>query len=253
MEQLSGFSQQELLHKSLEDLDKINQNSTFYEQLKAQISEQKQFTCTVEQRHKNGKIYACQLKLTLQATEKYLSYFGVLQIVSETLLFDRLTGLPLRPLFNFTLQKNLARAQRHQKHFAVLLVNIENRREVRHCFGDELNDQWIQTLASMLKTTVRDSDTVAWDGESQFIVLLEEISQAKDAGLVGQMILFKLTQPLKLADQEIRGEINIGIAIYPQDHQDAESLVQMAEIALERARKQGGGGQCCFYNPQLQY
>jgi diguanylate cyclase (GGDEF)-like protein len=177
----------------------------------------------------------------------------VLQIVSETLLFDRLTGLPLQPLFNFTLQKNLARAQRHQKHFAVLLVNIENRREVRHHFGDEVNDQWIQTLASMLKTTVRDSDTVAWDGESQFIVLLEEISQAKDAGLVGQMILFKLTQPLKLADQEIRGEVNIGIAIYPQDHQDAESLVQMAEIALERARKQGGGGQCCFYNPQLQY
>lgn len=253
MEQLSGFSQRELLHNSLQNLDKDNQNSTFYELLKKQISEQKQLTCSIEQRHKQGKIYTCQLKLTVQTTEKHLNYLAVLQVPSEAQLFDSLTGLPLRPLFNFTLQKNLARAQRHQKHFAVLLVNVENRREVRHHFGDIINDQWIQTLASMLKTTVRDCDTVAWDGEQQFIVLLEEITQAKDAGLVGQMILFKLTQPLKFAEYEIQGEINIGIAIYPQDHNEAESLVQLAEIALERARKQGYGGQCCFHNPQLQY
>lgn len=253
MEQLSGFSQQELLQNSLQNLDKNRPNSTFYEYLKNEISEQKQLICTLEQRHKHGKIYTCQLKLTVQTTEKHLTYLAVLQARSESQLFDCLTGLPLRPLFNFTLQKNLARAQRHQKHFAVLLVNIENRREVRHRFGDIINDQWIQTLAGMLKTTVRDCDTVAWDGEQQFIVLLEEITQAKDAGLVGQMILFKLTQPLKFAENEVHGEINIGIAIYPQDHNEAESLVQMAEIALERARKQGGGGQCCFHNPQLQY
>lgn len=253
MEQLSGFSQQELLHNSLLNLDKNTKNSAFYEQLKTQISEQKQLTCHIEQRHKNGTIYACQLKLTVQTTEQPLTYLAVLQVPSETLLFDRLTGLPLRMLFNFTLQKNLARAQRHQKNFAILLVSIENRQEVRHNFGNEIYDQWLQILASMLKTTVRDSDTVAWDGEQQFIVLLEEITQAKDAGLVGQMVLFKLTQPIKLAEHQIQVEVNIGIAIYPQDHSDAESLVQMAEIALERARKQGYGGQCCFHNPQLQY
>jgi len=107
-------------------------------------------------------------------------------------------------------------------------------------------------LGNMLKATVRDSDTVAWDGKQQFIILLEEISQAKDAGLVGQMILFKLTQPLKFAELEVHGEVNIGIAIYPDDHHEPDYLVQMAAIALERAEKQGTGGQCCFHNPKLQ-
>ncbi|MEZ5670855.1 MAG: diguanylate cyclase [Thiotrichaceae bacterium] len=146
-------------------------------------------------------------------------------------------------------KKSDKEAQRHQKNFAVLLVNVENLFKIQQQFGYVIGDNWLKMLGAMLKTTVRESDTVAWDGKQRFIILLEEIAQAKDAGLVGQMILFKLMQPTKFAEHEVYGEVNIGIAIYPEDHHEAEHLIQMAEIALERAEKQGRGGQCCFLIP----
>jgi diguanylate cyclase (GGDEF)-like protein/PAS domain S-box-containing protein len=252
MERLSGYSIQELQHKSLSSLDKNEDNLIFYQELQQQLVQQRQVDTQIEQRHKQGAIYVCNLKVTVYRDNHDLHYLAVLQSRPEALLFDPLTDLPLRAIFDFNLQKNLARAQRHQKKFAVLLVRVENLAKVQQQFGYPIRDKWLQMLGNMLKTTVRDSDTVAWNGQQQFIVLLEEISQAKDAGLVGQMILFKLTQALKFGEQEVQGEINIGIAVYPEDHQEAEYLVQMAGIALERAEKQGSGGQCCFHNPKLQ-
>jgi diguanylate cyclase (GGDEF)-like protein/PAS domain S-box-containing protein len=252
VERLSGYSIHELHHKPLYFLDKNSDNLIFYQELQQQLMQQKQLNIRIEQRHKQGATYACDLKMMVCQNNHDLSYVAVLQTLPESLLFDMLTGLPLRAMFDFNLQKNLARAQRHHKNFAVLLVRVENLSIIQHRFGYAVSDKWLQMLGNMLKATVRDSDTVAWDGKQQFIILLEEISQAKDAGLVGQMILFKLTQPLKFAELEVHGEVNIGIAIYPDDHHEPDYLVQMAAIALERAEKQGTGGQCCFHNPKLQ-
>jgi len=252
VERLSGYSIHELHHKPLYFLDKNKDSLIFYQELQQQLMQQKQLGIRIEQRHKQGTIYACDLKMMVCQNLHDLSYVAVLQAPAESLLFDTLTGLPLRAMFDFNLQKNLARAQRHHKNFAVLLVRVENLSLIQQQFGYAIGDKWLQMLGNMLKATVRDSDTVAWDGKQQFIILLEEISQAKDAGLVGQMILFKLTQPLKFAELEVHGEVNIGIAIYPDDHHEPDHLVQMAAIALERAEKQGVGGQCCFYNPNLQ-
>jgi diguanylate cyclase (GGDEF)-like protein/PAS domain S-box-containing protein len=253
LERLTGYSMEQLRHKPLQSLDKNDDDCAFYQELQQHLRQQQHYEVSLEQRHQQGKIYGCHLKISTHwDAEQRVNYFAVLQTLSESLLFDPLTGLPLRSLFDFNLQKTLARAQRHQKNFAVLLVSVENLSKIQQQFGYQVGDNALQLLGNMLKATVRDSDTVAWGGRHQFVVLLEEIAQAKDAGLVGQMILFKLTQPLKLAGYEVYAEVNIGIAIYPEDHLDAEYLVQLAEIALERAEKQGRGGQCCFYNPTLQ-
>ncbi|MEZ5670854.1 MAG: PAS domain S-box protein [Thiotrichaceae bacterium] len=105
LEQLTGYSIQELRRQPLQNLDKNIDNSAYYQELQQQLQLQPQQHIRLEQRHKQGHIYACQATITRHCGANRLSYIAVLQTTPELQLFDNLTGLPLRALFDFNLQK----------------------------------------------------------------------------------------------------------------------------------------------------
>jgi diguanylate cyclase (GGDEF)-like protein/PAS domain S-box-containing protein len=254
--QLTGYTTEELTGQSLQKLDAGQTDTTqIYQQILDSLTQQHQWQGQIWQRHKKGTAYLCHLKLKAYNTDAGTAshYVVVLKnpLYQQVPGIDALTQLPNGELFRFSLLKTLSLAQRARRRFAVLLVSIDAIVAVNHQHGYATGDLLLYQTGQNLKATVRDSDTVARYEGNIFGASLDEIAQPPDAGLVGQMILFKLTQPITLNEQKIQNSISIGIAIYPEDGDTVETLLILAQKALQRAQ-QLGGGQCCFYDPKLQ-
>ncbi|OQW93041.1 MAG: hypothetical protein BWK79_13230 [Beggiatoa sp. IS2] len=251
----TGYSVEELERKSLRDLDTGQQDALFYKRILDAMTQYGRWQGEIWQRHKQGGAYVCEIKLRAYNTEKYLAnrYLVVLanRRASNAELLDPLTDLPTRTLFHHTLRKTLALAQRTSRRFALLLIGIDNLEALNNEYGYLVGDLFLHRVGQSLRTTVRDSDTVARYSGDKFCICLDEISQSPDAGLLGQMLLFKMTQPFVLKGHKVQSSASIGIAVYPEDGNNLDILLEFAGVALQRAHQQGGA-QCCFYNPKLQ-
>ncbi|MBA3597352.1 MAG: diguanylate cyclase [Methylibium sp.] len=153
---------------------------------------------------------------------------------------DPLTDLPNRELFQDRLQTALARAQRDDSQLALLYVDLDKFKHVNDSLGHTAGDLLLQEFARRLKQCVRESDTVARVGGDEFIVLLGGIRSPGDASLVAEKIRKTLGQPFELDGQRLSVAPSIGIALYPQDGVDSMQLIGQADMAMYRAKKDGG-------------
>ncbi len=260
--QLTGYPPHELKNKSLADLDQNYPNENLYRTITSQLFKQHCWQGIIWQRHKKGGIYSCELRI--QAYQKALSstqatsnqeitrYIAILtKEQGEYNLLDPLTGLVNRTYFYFSLFKSHIFAYRNNKHFSLLLVSIDNINYINQQHGHQTGDQFLFNVGRVLETTVRVSDTIARYSGSQFIICLEQISQSKDAGLVAEMVLFKLSQPVYLNKHKVQGEVSIGIVVYPDDNDKTALLLEQVESAV-RCAQNLGGEKCYFYNEKLQ-
>jgi len=250
----TGYNPDELIKTSLQNLDSGQQQEQFYEQLLNTLGQQGRWQGQVWQRHKNGSAYCCTMTVTTYTTEEEgTSHFLVALSQKQTArmtLLDPLLELPTRALFRYGLTKTYALAHRYNKRFALLLIIVDDIKTIHNHFGYTISDQLLYKIGQSLKATVRESDTVAKYDEHIFAISLDEIAQPSDAGMVAQMMLFKLTQPFPLKSHQIQCSVSIGITVYPEDGQQIDTLLKLAYSAMERAQR-SGGNQCCFYNPAL--
>jgi len=159
---------------------------------------------------------------------------------------DALTGLPNRLLFNDHLTAALAKARRTQSLLAVLFVDLDNFKRVNDSLGHDTGDQLLKKVTGRLLGAVRTGDTVARMGGDEFLLLLPQVGKAEDAIRIGQRIRQSLQPPFDLAGHEVQMTTSVGIALYPQDGQDAEALLKNADTALYRA-KEAGKDRCSLY------
>jgi len=152
---------------------------------------------------------------------------------------DDLTGLPNRRLFNDRLTLALAHAQRSQQKLAVMLLDLDHFKEVNDTLGHSVGDQLLQVVSKRLASLLRKGDTVARMGGDEFMLLLPEIAGGEGAAEVAQKILEAFREPFILDDHEIHVTTSIGIALYPEDGEDGDTLMKNADIAMYRA-KDGG-------------
>jgi diguanylate cyclase (GGDEF)-like protein len=165
--------------------------------------------------------------------------------------YDILTNLPNRFLFNDRLTQAIALAERYNRLVAVLFFDLDNFKRVNDTFGHYMGDQLLKNIAERLTLCMRrgdyfarqspdDSiDTVARLGGDEFIIILSEIRQAEDAAKVAQRILGALLKEFTLNAYEIFISASIGIAIYPDDGKDVESLLKNADAAMYYAKSEG--------------
>ena len=163
--------------------------------------------------------------------------------------YDSLTGLPNRNLFLEHLGKALALAGRHQRHLAVLMINLNRFRRINDTFGHAVGDLLLKQVSEMIHGNVRsgdylsrfgksDMELVRWAGD-EFAIMAMDLVMADNAGLVAQRIMADLSKPCHLSGEEINMTACIGIAVYPDDGMDAAELVKNAQSALWHARKLG--------------
>ncbi|MEP7306366.1 MAG: EAL domain-containing protein [Acidobacteriota bacterium] len=163
---------------------------------------------------------------------------------------DSLTELPNRSLLFDRLTRALALAHRHGRRLALLFVDIDRFKHINDSLGHALGDGLLQLVAREISQCVRGADTVSRYGGDEFVVLVTELKRAEDAGEVALKIVAAVTRPQTLAGHDLRISVSLGISVFPDDAQDAETLLKHADLAMYHAKDQGRGGYQ-FFQPEL--
>ena len=152
---------------------------------------------------------------------------------------DALTGLANRHLFQEHLKLAVALAQRRAKQVAVLFLDLDHFKVVNDSLGHSVGDELLREISRRLKSGVRDGDTVARVGGDEFTIVLQDVSNAQDAAIVAQKVLRTVAEPMTVHEHRLFATASIGIAIYPNDGSDAETLLKNADTAMYRAKSEG--------------
>ena len=170
--------------------------------------------------------------------------------ISHLAAHDFLTDLPNRMLLHDRLTQAIGLARRHGHHLAVLFLDLDRFKHVNDSLGHETGDRLLQSVGARLTTCVRRSDTVSRQGGDEFVLLLSEVEHADDAAAVAQKVVTALAAPHAVADHELHVTTSIGISIYPDDGQDAETLMKSADTAMYCA-KDAGRNNYQFFTPEM--
>jgi diguanylate cyclase (GGDEF)-like protein len=152
---------------------------------------------------------------------------------------DFLTDLPNRLLLNDRLAQAIALARRDGNQLAVLFLDLDRFKHINDSLGHAIGDQLLQSVAERLAACVRTSDTVSRQGGDEFVILLSKVEHAKDAARSAEKMLAALTTSHRIAQHDLHVTVSIGIGIYPDDGQDAETLVKSADTAMYHAKENG--------------
>jgi diguanylate cyclase (GGDEF)-like protein len=156
-------------------------------------------------------------------------------------LHDGLTGLPNRVLFTDRLEQALRVARRTRTSCGVLFLDLDGFKQVNDTRGHAVGDLLLRSVAERLRGALRRSDTVARMGGDEFTVILPEIRTPEDARMVADKLVAFLALPFVLNGAEVRIGVSIGIACYPADGEEAESLLVQADAAMYEAKQCGKG------------
>jgi diguanylate cyclase (GGDEF)-like protein len=148
-------------------------------------------------------------------------------------LHDYLTGLPNRRLFQDRLVKTLERARRSESKAALLVIDLDRFKKVNDSLGHHMGDLVLQQVAGMFSARVRRSDTVARTGGDEFSIIIEEPTDRERAMHLGMSLMEMLNEPMQLeGEQSVRVGASVGVAVFPEDASDMESLCIAADLRM---------------------
>jgi diguanylate cyclase (GGDEF)-like protein/PAS domain S-box-containing protein len=153
--------------------------------------------------------------------------------------FDLLTGLANRGVFVAELTRAIERARRDERTFAVLYLDLDHFKDVNDTLGHPIGDRLLQAVAERLQANVRTIDTLARFGGDEFALLMADIGDPTDAGVLADKLLQIMAKPFLLGGNQIQSGVSIGIATYEPDVPGAEALLAHADVALYRAKSEG--------------
>lgn len=154
---------------------------------------------------------------------------------------DELTGAPNRTLMLDRVGNALAMAKRRSSRIGIIFVDLDHFKPINDSLGHAVGDAVLQMAARRLEGAVRDSDSVGRHGGDEFVVLLAELAQASDAAPVAQKILEALAMPGVVGPHTLSLSASLGIAVYPDDGDDAAALIGCADAAMYKAKRRGPG------------
>lgn len=171
--------------------------------------------------------------------------------IKKLAYFDSLTGLPNRTLLKDHMELALGQARRLNKFVAVLLLDLDNFKHINDTLGHATGDLLIRSVAERLRTECRTCDTLARWGGDEFVLLLTDLDDIQNTTIATEKFLSLLTEkPFATSECDINTTASIGIALYPQDGQDPETLLKRADTAMYEAKKNGRNGYH-FFSLQL--
>ncbi|MDH5457416.1 MAG: diguanylate cyclase [Nitrospinota bacterium] len=164
------------------------------------------------------------------------------ETIKNMAYYDSLTGLPNRVLLIDRLTLALAHAHRVKKRLAVMFLDFDNFKLVNDNYGHSIGDLFLKEMGQRLKSAIREEDTLARLGGDEFIIVLPELVDRENAMTLAEKLVELGRKPFDFAGNKIKSSFSIGIALYPDDGDDYETLLDKADTALYKAKRKGRDG-----------
>ncbi len=235
---------------------------TYYAQVWREVDERGEWQGEVQTRRRNGTTYASWLTLTALRDDKgritnYVATFRDITAIKQAeqrlqhlAHHDPLTGLPNRALLHDRLHQAMSHARRHKRLAAVVLLDLDQFKEVNDSLGHDIGDQLLKAAAVRLRDCVREQDTIARLGGDEFVLVLEELRDQETVVDVVSKLRRAMALPYTVANQELVITASTGISLYPQDGRNIRELLKNADAAMYFAKSQGRNA-FQFYSSQI--
>lgn len=164
--------------------------------------------------------------------------------------YDSLTGLPNRALLQDRLSQAIANTRRHREKLAVVFLDLDRFKTINDSLGHSTGDQILQQVAERLQATAREQDTVARLGGDEYVVILDSLSEATDAAVAAERISREIHREFIVQGQSFTVTCSIGISLFPDHGEDAETLIRNADAAMYSS-KDGGRNTFRFFTAEM--
>lgn len=259
---ITGYELHEVLGKKPGVLSSGRHDPEYYRKMQLELANKGCWQGEIWNRRKNGEIYPEWLSISVVKNKEgeVTNYVAIFSDITERKAaedhvrhlahHDGLTNLPNRMLLMERLSHALAHAHRHGQRVAVMFLDLDRFKNINDTLGHTVGDQLLKSVAERLTECVREDDTVARLGGDEFVIILEEVCSIQDVAGVAQKLVHALEQPVMLERQEVFATTSIGISVYPDDGDNADTLIKHADTAMYRA-KEGGRNNCQFYTADM--
>ncbi len=258
-----GYSEDELLQMKITDVTHPDDiEDTLSRRNIARANRLHSIVCEKRYIRKDGTVFWAQLSSTwfFDANGNPLYTVPVIQDITrrkeaeerirELAYYDSLTGLANRTLFNDRLDQVLARSRRRKGRFALMFLDLDRFKGVNDTLGHAVGDAMLRLAAQRLSECLRENDTVARLGGDEFVIILSDYKEDANLPHVAEKLLKTLSSPFDLGVREVFSSTSIGIAIYPDDGDEAVDLLRHADMAMYAA-KEAGGDTFRFYSEEM--
>ncbi|WP_019624645.1 EAL domain-containing protein [Thioalkalivibrio thiocyanoxidans] len=252
--ELMGYTEDEVVGRTPKMFQSGRHDQTFYANMRRQLETEGYWQGEIWNRRKNGEIFPELQSITAVRDAQgrlthYVSVFADIsrEKASEAELdflahHDPLTELPNRRLLRVRLAHAVSLMRRRSGHLAVLIIDLDRFKDINASQGHAVGDRLLKIVADRLQGGRRGTDTVARLASDEFAILVENLAHPDDAAVVAENVIREVGYSTDLGNGvETEIAVTVGIAVYPDHGTDADTLLQQASTALDRAKDDGRG------------
>ena len=258
---ITGYAASEAIGQTPRLLHSEHQQASFYSDLWASLVATGNWRGELWNRRKDGEAYLQWTSITTirDAAGQPHRYIAVMTDITEIrrkdehifhqAYHDALTDLPNRALLQNRLDHAIKTAQRDMTRIAVLFIDLDRFKVINDSLGHVTGDELLQCAARRLTNSVRASDTVSRQGGDEFVILAS-IEHIADAVHIAEKVIADMNEPFDIGEHRLNVGASVGISIYPQEGDDAATLLRNADVAMYAA-KEAGRGTFRFFDPAM--
>lgn len=250
--EITEYEAKEIIGKNYWIFNKIEEDKDIYKKIKNSLFENGKWKGEVLEKRKNGEKYpqSCNL-FVIKDEQKNITHFAAIirditeykskeEKINYLAFRDFLTGVYNRAFFIGRLNYTLVNVRRKKENIGILFIDLDGFKNINDNLGHAIGDKLLQRVAKRIKLCVSEEDIVARIGGDEFIVLLSKMDGVENAIKIAQSMIDFFEQPFIVSENKLYVDISIGIAIYPNDGENADELMINADIAMYKAKETKG-------------
>jgi diguanylate cyclase (GGDEF)-like protein/PAS domain S-box-containing protein len=249
--EVTGYSADEVLGQRPSRLQSGRHDADYYRQMWQSIGRHGYWQGEIWNRRKNGEVYPEWLGISAvrDAQGRLTHYVGIFTDVTERKAaearieylahHDPLTGLPNRVLFRDRVERAIAHAERTQSQLALMFLDLDNFKTINDSLGHSVGDALLKAAATRMQTLIRETDSIGRQGGDEFAILVTGVEAVSAVSAVVLKVLQELAPPFVIDGQELAVSASMGIAMFPADGRDFETLLKRADTAMYHAKEEG--------------
>ena len=248
---ITGYAAVEAIGQTPSLLQSNRHDEAFFAAMWRAISDSDRWEGEVWNRRKNGEVYPARMTITVtrDSAGAVLRYVAVFKDITDRwrmdehirhLAFhDALTDLPNRLLLMELLGHQIAMSEREKRQLAVIFVDLDGFKAVNDTLGHVFGDDVLKTVAKKIRSSIRQTDTVARVGGDEFIIMMNNPENREKVAQIADLVIAAVNEPIICGHKTARVGVSVGIAMFPGDGKTQADLISSADTAMYAAKNCG--------------